>query len=244
MKKRSIIMSLFLIFSLVCTNIFFFPSAVSAKEVTSIYQAKRLAKAKVKGATVTEVDQDYENGTLVYEVQLIKGKKEYDLVYRASDAKLISYGWEINSIYIRNSSKSIISTNKCKKLAKKQVPGGTLTSIVKKYSDGIDIYKVVMKKGNKEYELKFHARTGKLLEYDWELTTKKNQSTAYIGAEKAKQIALNETGGGHVTKVVFDMDDGVPVYEVEIIKDVYEYDIEIHAKTGKILDFEMDSIYD
>lgn len=244
MKKRSIIMSLFLIFSLVCTNIFFFPSAVSAKEVTSIYQAKRLAKAKVKGATVTEVDQDYENGTLVYEVQLIKGKKEYDLVYRASDAKLISYGWEINSIYIGNSGKSIISTNKCKKLAKKQVSGGTILSIVKKYSDGIDVYKVVMKKGNKKYELKFHARTGKLLEYDWELTAKKNQSTAYIGAEKAKQIALKETGGGHVTKVVFDMDDGVPVYEVEIIKDAYEYDIEIHAKTGKILDFEMDSIYD
>lgn len=244
MKKRNMIMSIFLMLSLICANVFCFPSLVSAKEVTSIYQAKRLAKAKVKGATVTEIDRDYENGTLVYEVQLIKGKKEYDLVYRASDAKLISYGWEIMSLYIKDSKKSIISTSKCKKLAKKQVSGGTITYIMKKYSDGIEIYKVVMKKGNKKYELKFHARTGKLLEYDWELTTKNSQDTTYIGVEKAKQIALKETGGGHVTKVSFDMDNGVPVYEVEVIKDVYEYDIEIHAKTGKILDFEMDSIYD
>ncbi len=244
MKKHRMIMSIFLMLCLVCTNVFCFPSAVSAKEISSIYQAKRLAKAKVKGATVTEIDQDYENGTLVYEVQLIKGKKEYDLVYRASDAKLISYGWEIKSMYISKGSGSIISKSKCKKLAKKQVPGGTITRIVRKYSDGISVYKIVMKKGSKKYELKFHARTGKLLEYDWELTTKKTQSTTYIGTEKAKQIALKETGGGHVTKVSFDMDNGVPVYEVEIIKDMYEYDIEIHAKTGKILDFEMDSIYD
>jgi uncharacterized membrane protein YkoI len=40
------------------------------------------------------------------------------------------------------------------------------------------------------------------------------------------------------------MDDGVPVYEVEIIKGDYEYDVEIHAKTGKILEVDKDYIYD
>ncbi len=34
----------------------------------------------------------------------------------------------------------------------------------------------------------------------------------------------------------------MPVYEVEIVKDEYEYDIKIHAKTGKIIDFELESI--
>lgn len=174
----------------------------------------------------------------------MKGKKEYELTYRASDAKLISYKWEIASWYITKGKGKIISKSKCKKLAKKEVSGGSITSLVKKRSDGIDIYKVKMKKGSKKYELEFHARTGKLLEYEWELTTKSSNKNNYIGTAKAKEIALKKVGGGHVIKVEFDMDDGVPVYEVEIIKGDYEYDVEIHAKTGKILEVDKDYIYD
>ncbi len=38
------------------------------------------------------------------------------------------------------------------------------------------------------------------------------------------------------------MDDGVPVYEVELILGNYEYEFKIHAKTGKILKQERDWI--
>lgn len=244
MKKSNRILTIAFLVCFVFANVLCFPTPVSAKEITSVYQAKRLAREKVKGATVTEVDKDYEKGELVYEVKLVKGKKEYELTYRASDAKLISYKWEIQSWYITKGKGNIISKSKCKKLAKKEVSGGSITSLVKKRSDGIDIYKVKMKKGSKKYELKFHARTGKLLEYEWELTTKSSGKNQYIGTAKAKEIALKKVGGGHVTKVEFDMDDGVPIYEVEIIKGDYEYDVEIHAKTGKILEVDKDYIYD
>ena len=40
------------------------------------------------------------------------------------------------------------------------------------------------------------------------------------------------------------MDHGVPVYEVEVIKGELEYEIKIHARTGKILEVDIDSIYD
>ncbi|MCX4320207.1 MAG: PepSY domain-containing protein [Lachnospiraceae bacterium] len=244
MKKSNRILTMIFLVCFVFANVLCFPTLVSAKEITSSYQAKRLAREKVKGATVTEVDRDYEKGELVYEVKLVKGKKEYELTYRASDAKLISYKWEIASWYITKGKGKIISKSKCKKLAKKEVSGGSITSLVKKRSDGIDIYKVKMKKGSKKYELEFHARTGKLLEYEWELTTKSSNKNNYIGTAKAKEIALKKVGGGHVIKVEFDMDDGVPVYEVEIIKGDYEYDVEIHAKTGKILEVDKDYIYD
>ena len=244
MKKSNRILTMIFLVCFVFANVLCFPTLVSAKEITSSYQAKRLAREKVKGATVTEVDRDYEKGELVYEVKLVKGKKEYELTYRASDAKLISYKWEIASWYITKGKGKIISKSKCKKLAKKEVSGGSITSLVKKRSDGIDIYKVKMKKGSKKYELEFHARTGKLLEYEWELTTKSSNKNNYIGTAKAKEIALKKVGGGHVIKVEFDMDDGVPVYEVEIIKGDYEYDVEILAKTGKILEVDKDYIYD
>ena len=40
------------------------------------------------------MDVDYENGGLLYEVTLIKGSREYNLKYRASDGKLMEYEWE------------------------------------------------------------------------------------------------------------------------------------------------------
>ena len=60
-----------------------------------------------------------------------------------------------------------------------------------------------------------------------------------IGAEKAKEIALNHAGlkAGEVTrmKVEKDRDYGILKYEVEFEKGRMEYDYEINAETGKIL---------
>lgn len=242
MKKRRMLVSMMLVLCLVFTNICFFPSIAHAKSINSVKQVKKLAKKQVKGARVDKVEMDYEKGKLVYEVSLSKGKKEYNLVFRASDAKLISYEWEIYSWNVKNGRGKLIGTKKAKKLAKKQVKNAKITSIMKKHSDGIDVYRVKMKTDSKKYELKIHARTGKVLEYEWELVTKAGNK--YIGEEKAKSIALKKAGSGTVVKVDFDYDDGVPVYEVDIIKDMYEHEFEIHAKTGKILKHEVEHIYD
>lgn len=221
------------------------PEKVCAKEITSIEQAEEEALNKVKGATVTEVDKDYENGVLVYEVELVKGTKEYDITFRASDGKTLSYGWEDYNVN-RTSKKKIMSKSAIKKLAKKKVKNATITSIVKKWDDGVDVYKVKMQTGTKKYSLEYHARTGKLLEYEWDLlkkSSKKDTTEKYIGVEKAKQIALKKVPGADVIKIEFDTDDGVPVYEIEMIKGKYEYEIEIHAKTGEILDYEKELLY-
>ena len=90
---------------------------------------------------------------------------------------------------------------------------GKITSLTKKRSKGIDIYKVKLQKGTKKYELKFHARTKELIDYEWELVSKIDNQK-YIGEKQAKQIALEEAGEGTVVKIELDMDDGVPVYEV------------------------------
>ena len=44
------------------------------------------------------------------------------------------------------------------------------------------------------------------------------------------------TGGGRITEFEWDDDE----YEIEIIKDGMEYEIEIHAYTGRVLDFEVE----
>ncbi len=244
MRRCKALGTVILAFCLIVTSVCLMPQTAQAKEITSVKQVKKLAKKQVKGAKVVKVDMDHENGKLVYDVELRKGKKEYNLTYRASDSKLVTYEWEIEPWHISNGSGNIISEGKARKLAKKQVKNASITSIARKNSDGIDIYKVKMKTSKKKYELKLHARTGKVLEYEWKLVTKKDKNKGYIGEEKAKAIALDKVGSGTVIKVEFDKDDGVPVYDVEIVKGGLEYEVKIHAKTGEILKFEMESIYD
>jgi uncharacterized membrane protein YkoI len=60
-----------------------------------------------------------------------------------------------------------------------------------------------------------------------------------IGHEKAIEIALGLTGGGVVEDIELDEDDGYYIYEIEIVKDGIEYDIEIDALTAKVLVFEI-----
>lgn len=247
MKIRKKVMMFLTMVCLVSVGVLSSSGTVYAKKITNIWQAEAMALKKVKNGIVTEIDKDYEKGSLVYEVDLVKGTKEYEITYRASDGKIIAYGWEENKID-RTSKKKVMSKSKIKKLAQKKVKGAAITSVEKKRDHGIYVYKVKMKKNSTKYTLEYHARTGKLLEYQWELVTKTSKNAVqYIGSKKAKQIALKKVPGATVVKVEFDRDDGVPLYEVELIKGEFEYEIEIHAKTGKILDIDkecMDVIYD
>ncbi|MEY8391038.1 hypothetical protein D3Z36_01660 [Lachnospiraceae bacterium] len=237
-------LTIFFLICLAALTVLCRPHTAFAKKATTDRKIQNLAKKQVKGGSILEMDQEYEKGVLVYEIKMLKGKKEYELTYRASDARLISYGWETQPYYVKRGSGEIISVEKCRELAKRRVANARITSIVRKRSHGVDIYKVKAQKGNKKYEMKFHARTGKLVEYEWELTVKKKQNAQYISAERAKKIALEKTGGGTVLAVKFEMDDGVPVYEVDVMKEYLEYEIKIHARTGRILEIDTESIYD
>ena len=64
----------------------------------------------------------------------------------------------------------------------------------------------------------------------------------YIGVEKAKSIALKDAGvsGATFVKAKLETEDGMKVYDVEFYKANVEYDYEIDAITGKILEKDLD----
>lgn len=68
--------------------------------------------------------------------------------------------------------------------------------------------------------------------------------TAVLTREEALAIALEHAGftGDQVSRLrtQYEIDDGIPQYEVEFHQDRWEYDYEIHAETGQILSFEKD----
>ena len=68
-----------------------------------------------------------------------------------------------------------------------------------------------------------------------ETTASKSETTVKkITYNKAKKIALQAAGGGHITQINLERDNGVYVYDIEIIRGNYEYDFEIDAYTGNI----------
>lgn len=83
---------------------------------------------------------------------------------------------------------------------------------------------------------------------DTSQTTTENTNIAeYIGLDKAKEIALSKVSGAtaeNIVKAAQDMDDGRMEYDIEIIYDNMEYEFEINASTGDIIDFSQESVYD
>lgn len=68
----------------------------------------------------------------------------------------------------------------------------------------------------------------------------------FITEKEATDIALKKVPGAKETdvRIHMDRDDGIDIYEGSIVYDEMEYDFEIDAKTGKVLEWESESIYD
>ncbi|MCF8017874.1 MAG: PepSY domain-containing protein [Vallitaleaceae bacterium] len=96
----------------------------------------------------------------------------------------------------------------------------------------------------REYEIEIDAYTGKVLEFEKDDDDDDDEydssiSRDVIGVEAAKKIALG-LANGEIVKFEFDDDDDDAEYEIEIRFEGREYEIEIDAYTGKVLEFEKD----
>lgn len=117
------------------------------------------------------------------------------------------------------------------------------------WDDGRVHYEVEFYAGNTEYDYDIDATSGAVLSYDreWDDFSLKGSgsSTAtqddLITEAKAKEIALAKAPAGTtVVKCELDRDDGRYVYEVEMRNGNMEYDCDINAVTGVIIDWDAD----
>ena len=119
------------------------------------------------------------------------------------------------------------------------------------WDDGKVEYEVEFYAGNTEYDYDIDAATGTIRSFDkdWDdfsLSRPGNSGTSVsqddlISEEKAKSIALAKApSGATVVKCELDQDDGRYVYELELRSGRTEYDCEINAVTGVIVDWDVD----
>ena len=132
--------------------------------------------------------------------------------------------------------------------------------------DGIQAYDVEFYKDGKEYDYEIDAYSGDIISYDFDMESKvaqpennsaasnasgtSNQKnvTAKVSLEKAKSIALGKAGLSEkdvtFTESSFEYDDGYEVYQIDFVSGDMEYEMEIDANTGDILEYDSESIYD
>ena len=162
---------------------------------------------------------------------------------------------------------SYIGLEKAKSIALKDagVSGVTFVKLKLDSDDGVRVYDIEFYKDNVEYDYEIDAATGQILEKDLDIenytipqnknnkinnlndsnnsnNTNTSNTAADIGVERAKSIALRDAGvsGVTVVKAKLDYENGVRVYDVEFYKGNVEYDYEIDAATGKILEKDRD----
>ncbi len=155
-----------------------------------------------------------------------------------------------------------LDTAKAKALADADVTASSVTFTEAKLDtdDGIEVYDIEFYTSTNEYEYEINATSGKVhdksveslsnnteeKQSETDKTKNKENSSTYIGIDKAKTIATSHAGH-KVSEVTFskaklDSDDGNAIYEIEFYKDDLEYEYEVDASSGKILEHDTEQV--
>ena len=118
--------------------------------------------------------------------------------------------------------------------------------------DGMMVYELEFWIGATEYEFDVNAVSGEIVKYvffgdaeidpEQQSTLNHYEQRDYIGEDAALQAALDHAGVSEASlterQVSFDVDDGRAIYEIEFAVGPTEYEFEIDAVTGTILQYE------
>ena len=122
---------------------------------------------------------------------------------------------------------------------------------------GVMVYDVEFTAGDYEYECDVNATSGEIVKFEKERADRPTSVTSpsaggaltggSISETDAKALALARVPGAtdaDIVKFEQDYDDGRLIYEGKIIFDNREYEFEIDAATGAVLDWDSESVYD
>lgn len=129
------------------------------------------------------------------------------------------------------------------------IANGTITDIELDADDRRPHYEVDVYHDSYEYDIKFDAVTGEVLEqkrdrdddddFDDRSANSSNAADNLISSDEAVKAALAEASG-NVEKVELDSDDGITYYEVEIENGRTDSEVYVNAVDGSILKVETD----
>lgn len=127
-----------------------------------------------------------------------------------------------------------------------QVAKGKFSELETKNIDGILIYSIEFNDGKTEYDIDVDAQTGNIIKFEKEDDLGRRELdliSPNVNENQAKEIALNAVPG-KATEIESSKLNNNYVYEVEVQKGDYEYDVIIDMMSGNILRIEKDRVED
>ncbi|MFC4805402.1 PepSY domain-containing protein [Filifactor villosus] len=249
-KKHYLVKGLALALGLNLTSGSMIVSAAPTNNNIGLEKAKSIAlkdaRVHPSNAFFVKAALDYENGKMVYDIEFYHKNKEYDYEIDAATGKILEKDNDIDNFVIP--SPADIGVDKAKNIALKDARlSASQVKFVKakaEMEDGKKVYDIEFYHKNKEYDYEIDAATGRILEKDTDIEGFEIPAPADIGVDKAKNIALRDAGLSasqvQFVKAQAEMEDGKKVYDIEFYHKNKEYDYEIDAATGRILEKDTD----
>ena len=198
--------------------------------------------------TFLNVEKDYDD--YLYEIKLKDDNYIYEIDVHMKTGEIINYERDaINQTSLpEKESTYALTEEEAKQIALNYVnlksSDVTFTKIRTDIENGRDVYELEFYSNDASYEIYIDIETKDIIKYDIDYKDAQNANSNYIGISKAKEIALNHANlkESEITwhKAILDIEHNYSVYEIEFIYKYKEYDYEIDANTGKIINYEID----
>lgn len=128
-------------------------------------------------------------------------------------------------------------------LAHAGLTAATFTKQELEWEDGRQVYDIEFHTEDySRYDYEIDALTGAVRSFSQERSATSSGGTGtVIGLDRAREIALAQVPGAaadSVRQLELDQDDGRQIYEVELVFQGWEYELELDAVTGAVIKFE------
>lgn len=209
---------------------------------------------------------DHDDGKQIYEVDLLtKDYREYDFDIYAENGAVLNVDYEWKAAPSNTAATPAVVTLEQAKAFAAAHAGLTAEAVTfKKAETDLDDGRVIHEiefftADRKEYEYEIDAATGAVLKWEYDLkhytpltqtqkpasdAAQSKPATTVSGIEGAKAAALKMAGLSDSDvrwgEVEQDYDDGRLIYEGEFYYNHMEYEFEIDAATGAVIDWDVD----
>lgn len=246
----------------------------SDKAYIGLDKATEIALAQLPGATLKEIEFDYDDG-MVYEAELLKDGYEYDVEIDALTGAVVKWDYERDDHWSGSVGQpqtapqqgtvspqpsqsqqpatstpqtDLITEQQARDLVLAQVPGASIVEFERDTDDGRTVYQGKAVLNGREYEFEIDAATGSFLEWDaddvdegWNQGNSTSAGQTALDEAGARALVLARIPGATIVEFERDTDDGRVYYEGEAVLDGREYEFEIDATAGEIIQWDADN---
>lgn len=231
----------------------------SSGEYIGMEKAKELVVSRAPGAIITALELELDDGRAVYEGEAYTEAYLYDFELDARSGEFRQWEEEkrASGQTTPSAGQDLISYDRAVEIVRQRLPGASIEKGKQDTENGRPVWEIDLKKGEYRYDATVDASTGEIIQWEEEkvgdstvgttgtTSTAKNWTTSaptsaggtspYIGLDRAVELAKAQVPGSQHMEAQWEEDDGRVYYEVTLVKEDVEYEIELDAVTGAVL---------